>query len=42
MDHHPPRSSRVLCPRIAEKFASFAKKEIPVPTQNLDLDVLMM
>jgi hypothetical protein len=27
MDGHPPRSSRVLCPRISGKFASFAKKE---------------
>jgi hypothetical protein len=27
MDHHPPRSSRVLRPRTASEFASFAQKE---------------
>jgi len=26
MDHHPPRSSRVMRPRISRKFAGFAKK----------------
>jgi len=35
MDHHRPRSLRVLRPRIASEFASFAKQEPPL-SENTD------